>query len=202
MLHADKQSIVNQREIGTDTDDSPRALQAGAAPGPRRHPHRRDARPRDGVGRARRRPRPVTSSSRRCTRSTRPRRSTGSSTSSRRSSSSRCACRWPASLRGIVSQRLLERADGSGPGARRRGARVDGPGVRQDRRPRRRRTRSRRSSPTASTTGCRRSTRACSPCTRTAWSTLRDALAVVLPSPRLPPQAAAGRPGHHVLGGR
>ena len=40
VLHPDKQSIVNQREIGTDTDDFHNALEAGAAPGPRRDPHR------------------------------------------------------------------------------------------------------------------------------------------------------------------
>ena len=51
---------------------------------------------------------------RRCTRRTRPRRSTASSTSSRRTSRSRSGSRWPASLRGIVCQRLVPRADGKG----------------------------------------------------------------------------------------
>ena len=139
----------------------PQRAQARAAPGPRRDPHRRDARPRDGVGRARRPRRPGTSSSRRCTRWARSRRSRASSTSSRRSSSSRCGCRWRRRCRGIISQRLLERADRDGPGPGDGGARRHRPGLRQDRRRRRRPTSSRRSSPTASSTGCRPSTRAC-----------------------------------------
>ena len=39
ILHPDKASIVNQREVGTDTDDFHAAL-SGAAPGPRRDPRR------------------------------------------------------------------------------------------------------------------------------------------------------------------
>ena len=100
VLHTDKRSIVNQREVGDRHRRLPRRAQAGAAAGPRRHPHRRDARPRDGVGRARPPPRPATSCSRRCTPWARPRRSTASSTSSRPTSSSRCACRSPARSRG------------------------------------------------------------------------------------------------------
>ena len=52
VLHADKQSIVNQREVGTDTADFGAGAAPGAAPGPRRHPHRRDARRGDGRDRA------------------------------------------------------------------------------------------------------------------------------------------------------
>ena len=43
VLHADKKSIVNQREVGTDTTDFHSALRARPAPGPRRDPHRGDA---------------------------------------------------------------------------------------------------------------------------------------------------------------
>ena len=39
--------LVNQREVGPDTASFPDALRVGAARGPRRHPGRRDARPRD-----------------------------------------------------------------------------------------------------------------------------------------------------------
>ena len=72
-----------------------------AAPGPRRHPGRRNARL---SRRSRRRcspPRPATWCSRRCTRSTRPRRSTASSRCSRRTSRSRSACSWPAVLKAV-----------------------------------------------------------------------------------------------------
>ena len=83
-----------------------------AAPGPRRDPDRRAARRRDGAdrdagGRVR-----ATSSSRRCTRSTRPRRSAASSSSSRRRSSSRSGRSSPASSAASISQRLLPRVDG------------------------------------------------------------------------------------------
>ena len=67
--------------------------------------------------RDRRRPRsrppsPATSCSRRCTRSTRPRRSAAWSSSSRRASSSRSARSSPACCAASISQRLLPRVDG------------------------------------------------------------------------------------------
>ena len=55
VLHQDKKCIINQREIGIDTDSYADGAQVRAPPGPRRHPHRRDARPRDGRGGAHRR---------------------------------------------------------------------------------------------------------------------------------------------------
>ena len=113
-LHRDNQSIVNQREVvGRHAVVRARAAQR-PAPGPRRHPGRRDARLRDDRDRRCSRPRPATSSSRRCTRSTPPRRSTASSRCSRRTSRSRSACSWPACSRRSISQRLMPRADGKG----------------------------------------------------------------------------------------
>ena len=50
-MHQNKLAYVNQREIGEDTHSFGDALEARAAPGPRRHPRRRDARPRDDPGR-------------------------------------------------------------------------------------------------------------------------------------------------------
>ena len=55
----------------SDTHQLRRSAQARAAPGPRRDPGRRDARPRDHLARASPPPRPATSSSARCTRSER-----------------------------------------------------------------------------------------------------------------------------------
>ena len=46
-LIRDRRSIINQREVGVDTMCFARPLRARPAPGPRRHPGRRDARPRD-----------------------------------------------------------------------------------------------------------------------------------------------------------
>ena len=82
---------------------------ARAAPGPRHHPGRRDARPRDDLGRAdRRRDRPPRAS-RPCTRRTPRRRSTASSTSSRRTSSSRSAPSWPVRCRAWSARRCAGR---------------------------------------------------------------------------------------------
>ena len=67
------------------------------------------------------------------------------------------------SLKGIVSQRLVQRADRDGPGPRDGGARATGRVFDKIADCRRRPTSSRRSSPTASTTACRPSTRACAP---------------------------------------
>ncbi len=50
-LHADKRSIVNQREVGSDTLELRPRDAAGPAPGPRRDPDRRDARRGDGAHR-------------------------------------------------------------------------------------------------------------------------------------------------------
>ncbi len=95
-LHRDEQSIINQREVvGRHPVVRAGAAQRAAA-GSRRHPGRRDARLRDDRDRRCSRPKPAISCSRRCTRSTRPRRSTASSPSFRRTSRSRSACSWRA----------------------------------------------------------------------------------------------------------
>ena len=74
------------------------------------------------------------------------------------------------------------------------GARRDRSRVRQDRRRRARPTSSRRSSPTASSTGCRRSTRACATSTSRVIVTRRDALATRDEPARPAPQARPPRP--------
>ena len=51
-LHKHKKCIVNQRELGADAQSFALGLKARAAPGPRRDPRRRDARPRDDLDRA------------------------------------------------------------------------------------------------------------------------------------------------------
>ncbi len=51
-LHEDKGSIVNQREVGSDTESFAPGDAARPAPGPRRDPDRRDARRGDGADRA------------------------------------------------------------------------------------------------------------------------------------------------------
>ena len=49
-LHRHQKCIVNQREVGEDTQSFAERAQARAAPGPRHHPGRRDARPGDDLG--------------------------------------------------------------------------------------------------------------------------------------------------------
>ena len=61
VLHKDRKSIINQREIGLDTEQLRDGAQVRAAPGPGRHPHRRDARHRRPCRRRSPRPRPATS---------------------------------------------------------------------------------------------------------------------------------------------
>ena len=91
----------------------PRAAQR-AAPGPRRHSRRRDARPRDDRdGAARGRDRPPRALDAAHPRRHR-RRSTASSPSSRRTSRSRSGSSSPRVLKAVISQRLLPRADGRG----------------------------------------------------------------------------------------
>ena len=102
--------MVNQREVHVDTADFKPSAACRDAVGPDVIPRRRDARPGDGEGGAPR-PRPATSSCRPCTPPTPARRSRASSTSSRRTSSSRSGCRWSPTLRGIICQRLVPRAD-------------------------------------------------------------------------------------------
>jgi twitching motility protein PilU len=46
-LFSNKKSIVNQREVGRDTQSLQVALKNALAPGARLHPDRRDPRPRD-----------------------------------------------------------------------------------------------------------------------------------------------------------
>ena len=53
-LHPDRNSIVNQREVGQDTGELQARPAARPAPGPGRHPRRRDARRGDGPDRAER----------------------------------------------------------------------------------------------------------------------------------------------------
>ena len=96
---ATRSAYVNQREVGEDTHSFAVGAQARPAPGPRRHPRRRDARPRDDLARRSPRPRRATWCSRRCTPPAVRRRSTASSTCSRRTSSSRCACSCPTRSR-------------------------------------------------------------------------------------------------------
>ena len=113
-LHRHKACIVNQREVGEDTWSLRQRPQARAAPGPRHHPRRRDARPRDDLGRP----------DRRRDRSPRVRhpahagrradRSTASSTSSRRTSSSRCASSSRCRCRASSARPCASTADGHG----------------------------------------------------------------------------------------
>ena len=42
-LHHHKRSLINQREVGEDTQSFAERAEARAAPGPRRDPRRRDA---------------------------------------------------------------------------------------------------------------------------------------------------------------
>ena len=117
-LHSDKQSIVNQREVGMDTTTFRPGAAPRAPPGPRRDPRRRDARTPRPSARALSPPRPghlVFSTLH--TTPTPPRRSTASSTSSRRTSSTRCAMALAGSLR--ASSRSGCSARRAGPGARR-----------------------------------------------------------------------------------
>ena len=91
----------------------PGRAQARAAPGPRHHPGRRDARPRDDLGRAdRRRDRPP--GLRHPAHADARRRSTASSTCSPPTSSSRCASSWPAPCRASSARRWCKTADGKG----------------------------------------------------------------------------------------
>jgi len=89
-VHRHKRCIVNQREIGVDAVSFAEGLRAALRQEPDVIPRRRDARPRDDLDRAHRRGDAATSSSARCTRRARPRRSTASSTSFPRRSRSRC----------------------------------------------------------------------------------------------------------------
>ena len=113
-LHRDKRSVINQREIGVDTDLVLDGAAQRAASGSRtsswsaKCATSRPSRPRSSP------PRPATWSSPPCTRSTRPRPSTASSRCSRRTSRSRSACSWPACCAPIVSQRLMPKPRGEG----------------------------------------------------------------------------------------
>ena len=136
VVHDDELSIIQQREIGIDTDSYAAALKSRHPPGPRRDLRRaRSATPSRRCRRSRR-PRPATSSSRPCTRSTAWRRSTACSTCSRRTSRRRCGPRSPGALRGIVSQRLVPRPTARAACPRSRCSINTGPRLRPDRRPR------------------------------------------------------------------
>ena len=112
---ATRRSIVNQREIGADTESFAAGDAARPAPGPRRDPDRRDARRGDGPhGALRRRDRPPRALDPPHPRRDR-RRSTASSTSSRPTCSSR---------RRVMLAATLARGDLPAPGARRSTARA------------------------------------------------------------------------------
>ena len=123
-LHPHKNCVVNQREVGADTETLQEGAQVHPAPGPGRRAGRRDARPRDDRGGAdHRRDRP-------------PRASRTLHTNSRVQTINRIIDVFPPHqqsqiraqlsfvLEGVISQTLLPRADGHGPRARARG---DGP---------------------------------------------------------------------------
>ena len=177
VLHPDKRSIVNQREIGTDTDDFHNALKrvlrqdpdviligemrdpetvwtalsAAETGSPRALDAAHDRRDRDDQPHHRLLPAVPAAAGADVGRDVAARASCPSGSSSAPTSDGR-----------VPAVEVLV---------------VDRPRVRQDRRRRRRPTRSRRSSPTASTTACRPSTRACATSTSRAVVTRRDALA-------------------------
>ena len=97
-LHRDNKSIINQREVRTDTSRSRRRCAARCVRTPTSCWSAKCATSKRWKRRCWR-PKRVTSCSRRCTRSTRPRASTASSRCSRRTSSGRCACSSRASSR-------------------------------------------------------------------------------------------------------
>ena len=99
VLHADKRSVVDQREVGTDTPSAESALDARAAPGPRRDHGERDRRRDARRGRRCRRPRPATWCCRASRPSARSTPSTGSSSCSNRTDSARRARRWRRAAR-------------------------------------------------------------------------------------------------------
>ncbi len=113
-LHRHKKCMINQREVGADTKSFNRALKSRAAPGPRRHPGRRDARHRDHGDRPHRGRDRATSSLPPCTPRTRRRPSTASSTSSRRTSRSRSACSSRRPWWGCARSSSCRRSDGRG----------------------------------------------------------------------------------------
>ena len=114
-LHPDKQAIVSQREVGTDTTSvarrrapapparAPTSLAVGVLPDP------------DGdAGRCSTPPRAAPSCSPSSPRCRHPRRSCASSRRSPRRSAAGCPATLAPVLRGVLGQRLLERADGKG----------------------------------------------------------------------------------------
>ena len=107
-LHPNKKSIVNQREIGLDTDLYERALRSATARGAGRDHDRRDSRPQDHGGGARLWRAPATWPSRPCTPTTPPKRSTASSTCSRLQQHAQILMDLSQYLRAIVSQRLVK----------------------------------------------------------------------------------------------
>ena len=94
-LHRDQHSIINQREVSVDTRSFAQALRSALRQDPTSSSWARCATSRRSKP-ACSRPKPGTSCSPPCTRSTRPKRSTASSPSFRRISRSRCACSSPA----------------------------------------------------------------------------------------------------------
>ena len=106
-LHTNKKSIVNQREVGLDTKSYARALRSAMRAAPDVHPHRRNPRPRDAWSRRSCWPAPATWCWRRCTPTTRPRRSTASSTCSRATSTRRSSSTCRSTCARSSSQRLV-----------------------------------------------------------------------------------------------
>ena len=162
VLHPDKQSIINQREVGTDTDDFPGAPCARVL---RQDPdviligEMRDPETVWAALSAAETGHLVFSTLH----------TMGAAETINRIidffppyQQQQVRAMLAGTLKGIVSQRLVQRRRPRRPRAGDGGARRDRPRLRQDRRPDADRTSSRRSSPTASTTGCRPSTRASS----------------------------------------
>ena len=112
--HDDRSCVISQREIGHDSHDFATGAARRPPPGPRRHPGRRDARRRDHGGRA---PRGGDRPPRALHAPHAERHGDGQPhhrRPSRRTRRTRSAASSRRSSQGIVSQRLVVRADGKG----------------------------------------------------------------------------------------
>ena len=124
-LQRDNRSIINQREVAVDTQSFSLRAPQRAAPGPRRHPGRRDARLRDDRDRRWWRPRPghlvfstlhtldATETINRIIAVFPPHQQ------------KQIRLQLAAVLKAVISQRLIPRADGERPRRRRRGDDLD-----------------------------------------------------------------------------
>ena len=174
-LHTNKRSIVNQREVGLDTQSLPRALRSAMRAAPGRDPDRRDPRPRDDGGgdRPRRHGPPRAGDAAR--EQLAPRRSTASSTCSRSEQHKQILLDLSQYLRAIISQRLVRSKDGKRVAAVE--VMLNTPHIQElikkgdvSRRSRKRSTRARESA------ACRASTRRCSTLYRQGRIELEEAL--------------------------